>query len=254
MKLAPCDSDSAVGISLRSALADLKRRPTGNVPSLDALRCMAILLVFSAHFAGQFRASPSVARFPFFNLGWTGVDLFLVLSGFLIGAQLWKEIKRTQTIQVSQFVMRRGLRIWPLYSCFIALVALKDIAGHRQFALWADIFCVSNYFHNQVGGSWSLSSEEQFYLIAPMLILMLARFVLESEYMGLLPALWFAVVPLVRVVMLHSGVADGDIRLYTPQLIEWPFLKCGLVTFRGERLLCPSSIVQKQGSWALRVL
>lgn len=225
--LAECGD--SVEKSFRDGLADLKHRQAGNISSLDALRSLAILLVFSAHSAGEFRASPSVARFPFFYLGWTGVDLFFVLSGFLIGSQLWKEITRTQTIRLRDFILRRGLRIWPLYFCFVGLVALEDIANHRQLAVWADVFCVSNYFHHQVGGAWSLSSEEQFYLIAPVLILVLSTYVLAAKYMWLLPASWLAVVPLVRAVMLHSGAADGDIRLYTPLYSHSEGLAVGLL-------------------------
>ena len=80
----------------RGAVHDLRIRPRGNVPALDVLRSLAILLVFTAHYGAAFQAVPRVQALPIFNWGWTGVDLFFVLSGFLIGGQLWKEVSRTQ--------------------------------------------------------------------------------------------------------------------------------------------------------------
>jgi len=82
------------------------------VPLLDVLRSVAILLVFSTHFSGDFHASARVLKYPFVYYGWSGVDLFFVLSGFLIGSQLWKEVQKSGRIQVGTFLLRRGLRIW----------------------------------------------------------------------------------------------------------------------------------------------
>src|SRR5580698_8313501 len=84
-------------------LRDLARPPRGNVPLLDVLRSVAILLVFSTHFSGEFNASERVLKYPFIYYGWSGVDLFFVLSGFLIGGQLWKEVKKNGQIRVGTF-------------------------------------------------------------------------------------------------------------------------------------------------------
>ena len=72
---------------LSAAIADLRRRPRGNVPSLDILRSAAILLVFSGHVGGDF-SGLRIVKLPFIFWGWTGVDLFFILSGYLIGGQL----------------------------------------------------------------------------------------------------------------------------------------------------------------------
>ena len=100
---------------LVDGLRDLWTVPTNQVPALDALRALAIVMVITGHFpdlgAAQF---PRYARFfenPIFSFGWTGVDLFFVLSGYLIGRQLWRERQRTGSIQVGRFLLRRGMRI-----------------------------------------------------------------------------------------------------------------------------------------------
>src|SRR6185295_10684233 len=100
---------------LRTAAEDLRHRPGANVASLDVLRSLAILLVFSNHTDRAFATVDWIGNLPFVNWGWTGVDLFFVLSGYLIGSQLWKELRKSGRIQVGRFILRRGFRIWPLY-------------------------------------------------------------------------------------------------------------------------------------------
>ena len=162
----------------RSGMRDLRVRPQANEPLLDVLRTLAISFVFCAHFAGVFHAQPAVGRFPVFYWGWSGVDLFFVLSGILIGSQLWRELGKSGRIDVPRFLLRRGMRIWPLYFAFVALVLFEVVFLHRDGSgLWADALFLSNYFHCQIGGGWSLSTEEQFYILAPACLSLLAAFV-----------------------------------------------------------------------------
>src|ERR1700733_7943814 len=93
---------------LAAAITNLRDRPRGNVPSLDILRSAAILLVLSVHVGGSFNCF--LTPLPFVVGGWPGVDLFFILSGYLIGGQLWKELKATGTVQVGRFILRRGFR------------------------------------------------------------------------------------------------------------------------------------------------
>ncbi len=213
----------------KGGLSDLAHRAKGNIASLDALRSLAILLVFSGHYAGEFHARPGVFHFPFFYFGWTGVDLFFVLSGFLIGSQLWRQLKATGGIKIGRFILRRGLRIWPLYFSFVAFVALKDIYLNVPVHVWADLFCVSNYFHHQVGGGWSLSSEEQFYLIAPTLIILFAALKFKPRQMWLLPVAWLAVVVAIRAFLVARGTPDSSLSLYAPLSTHSEGLALGLL-------------------------
>lgn len=139
---------------------------------------MAVLLVICDHWVFEWvdiahLPSPSFVKFPLFYWGWTGVDLFFVLSGFLIGKQLWGELYRTGTIKVGTFVLRRGLRIWPLY--YVSMVLLLLLSSTRA-PQWPDWVMLSNYVYTRYARSWSLSTEEQFYLLIPTLLLVFRKF------------------------------------------------------------------------------
>lgn len=152
--------------------------PPGQLAPLDALRALAITMVFGAHYAGEFDVDrpgslPS-SLLRALELGWSGVDLFFVLSGLLIGRQLWTELRTTGTVAVPRFLLRRGLRIWPLYFTFVVLMALVHADQPLRAAL-PDALFYSNYVQGQVSGGWSLSTEEQFYIVVPLLLLALVR-------------------------------------------------------------------------------
>jgi peptidoglycan/LPS O-acetylase OafA/YrhL len=101
------------------------------------------------------------------------------LSGFLIGGQLWKEIGRTGKVAVGRFILRRGFRIWPLYFFTFACVLLGSLALGQNLAVrdygWSDLIFISNY-HNRgiIEGSWSLCTEEQFYIVVPIVLFFFA--------------------------------------------------------------------------------
>lgn len=200
-----------------AAFSDLANRPPNNVATLDVLRSLAILLVFSGHFARSFGAGDWVSRFPAVYFGWTGVDLFFVLSGLLIGIQLWKELQRTGSIKIPVFLLRRGLRIWPLYYAFAGFILFEGLVFHRNLSgFWADLTFLSNYFHNQIGGGWSLSTEEQFYILIPISLLLLSR-ILQLRHMWIFPVAVLAYLPLVRALMIHAyGVEAARERMYFP--------------------------------------
>jgi peptidoglycan/LPS O-acetylase OafA/YrhL len=194
--------------ALLAARANLGTAPAGNIPCLDFLRSMAILLVITGHLGGSF-SDPRIQKLPFVLFGWTGVDLFFVLSGFLIGGQLWKELDRSGTINVGRFIVRRGFRIWPLYFCLVIGLILRDLVrGASLHGYASDIFFVSNYFHCKIGGGWSLSTEEQFYLLFPAILYVASRFV-RSDRLVLIPTAWLFALPLMRWLAIHvSGLSS----------------------------------------------
>ncbi|HET9157235.1 MAG TPA: acyltransferase [Myxococcaceae bacterium] len=187
------------------ALRSLFVPPPGTFPSLDALRTAAIVLVIGNHLAvGGADLAPSPAwSFTLFRYGWTGVDLFFVLSGFLIGRQLQRELQRTDSVKVPRFLLRRGLRIWPLYFAWVAFLAL---ALGKWRGMWPDVVFLSNYFQGQVSGGWSLSTEEQFYLAVPLLLLGVQR-LFGPKGQAWMPLVLLALMPVVRGV---SAAATGD--------------------------------------------
>jgi len=202
---------------LRGGIHDLWNSPPGSIPALDILRSIAILLVFGGHFADSFGASGELLKLPFFYWSWTGVDLFFVLSGILIGGQLWKELKSTGTIHISKFLLRRGFRIWPLYFALLTMLSVEAVLHLRSAGgLTADLFFVSNYFHHQIGGGWSLSTEEQFYILAPVLLVVFSRSPLR-RHVWIGPVLLLIASAASRAFslsMTHENLADLRQRLY----------------------------------------
>lgn len=145
-------------------------------PGLDLLRALAVIVVVIYH-AGimGFPLPGRVHRF-----GWIGVDLFFVLSGYLIGSQLLKELARTQKIRLGQFFARRALRILPAY--LVVLGIYVSLPAWREYPemspLWKFIISTQNIgLHGGTAFShaWSLAVEDQFYLILPFVLLFANR-------------------------------------------------------------------------------
>jgi peptidoglycan/LPS O-acetylase OafA/YrhL len=180
----------AGGVSWRSGIMAPANRPS-HVPVLDGLRGLAIFLVLLCHFTlygGLFSGFLAPLR-PAAIAGWSGVDLFFVLSGFLITGILY-DAKGTQ-FYFRNFYIRRVLRIFPLYYGFLAVFfvgipSLVDIAAPyqqlRDEQVWYWTY-LANFkmaadgwpAHLSVGHFWSLAVEEQFYLIWPLVIHLLSR-------------------------------------------------------------------------------
>ncbi len=146
---------------------------------LDVLRGAAILLVLGHHPPGW---GAAVEGYPalrvWWRVGWAGVDLFFVLSGFLVGRLLFSEIKRTGTLGVRRFLARRAWKIWPPYLAFLCVIAaMLAWEGRDLGALLPNLVHVQNYSDAaQNGGwghTWSLAVEEHFYLVLPLLLLLL---------------------------------------------------------------------------------
>jgi peptidoglycan/LPS O-acetylase OafA/YrhL len=207
----------------REGAHELLNPPAGNVPGLDALRSLAIILVVSGHYYGEFSAAQgitlAIGRFPFFYFAWTGVDLFFVLSGYLIGRQLWRELTVRKTINIPRFLLKRGLRIWPYYFVFVAWSI--SISSRPIFSFLPDLSFLSNYFPGAVAGTWSLSTEEQFYIFVPVLLCAVGTFIsAKRQYLviiGLLLAL-----PFIRYLTLsaYHGEITHDVAV---RIIQLPF-------------------------------
>jgi len=153
---------------------------TRRIPQLDAVRGIAILLVL-IHNTDSF---PSLHLVPISTYGWMGVDLFFVLSGFLI-TDILLATKQSDGY-FRKFYVRRCLRIWPLYYSllifmFVIVPHLRPADAHaifeRSSPWWAYAFFLQNFFvaipaqaAGALGVTWSLAIEEQFYLIWPLIV------------------------------------------------------------------------------------
>jgi peptidoglycan/LPS O-acetylase OafA/YrhL len=220
---------------LLDGLRDLWTPPASQLPALDALRAAAIVMVIVGHFPdlgkAQFPRYAQLFENPVFSFGWTGVDLFFVLSGYLIGRQLWRERQQTGKVNVGRFLLRRGMRIWPLY-VFIALLS-PMLVGKWSYK-WSDWAFLSNYVPGRVDGGWSLSTEEQFYILAPLAILLCSRFLrLRGWWIALVASL--LAVSCVRWWTAHNllaaGVSVAKIKtdMYTPFHLHNEGLTVGLM-------------------------
>jgi peptidoglycan/LPS O-acetylase OafA/YrhL len=145
-------------------------------PGLDLLRAIAIVLVVVYH-AGLFGF---VLPYDVQRFGWIGVDLFFVLSGYLIGGQLLAALARGKPPQVGQFYWRRALRILPAFLVVVAIYFF--LPSWREYPTippaWKFLAFTQNF--GLRGGTafshaWSLCIEAQFYLLLPFLLLVLVR-------------------------------------------------------------------------------
>ena len=139
--------------------------------ALDILRAVAVLLVIGRHF--------DIVRW-WTMAGWTGVNLFFVLSGFLISGLLFSEYRKYGHIQVGRFLVRRGFKIYPsFYLLMCSTVAIFVLYHPHGPAPWrrfiGEFLFVQNYYDKFWSHTWSLAVEEHFYLALPVLLLLLAR-------------------------------------------------------------------------------
>lgn len=157
------------------------------IPCLNGIRAFAICLVLASHLIHSGIPQVLVCIFQFGSLGTLGVRLFFVLSGFLITEILLRELVKTGKIRLKRFFMRRILRIFPCFYSYLVILVVLSKSGLIQIEIDAILFALLymqnlNVFQNTdlfstswlVIHSWSLSVEEQFYVIYP--------FILGSQY------------------------------------------------------------------------
>jgi peptidoglycan/LPS O-acetylase OafA/YrhL len=148
------------------------QKPFRREIELDFVRGIAILLVMDFH-DGSFGLLNYLLRplhIPHF--GGMGVDIFFVLSGFLVGGLLVKEWKVKGRIDSKSFLIRRGFKIWPQYYLFLILLIVSG--RHTVRELWGNLLNIQNY----VGGvahTWSLAVEEHAYLLIVLILAIAAR-------------------------------------------------------------------------------
>ncbi len=148
---------------------------------IDFLRGIAILLVILFHD----RTLPFVGR-----MGWMGVDLFFVLSGYLVSGLLFKEYSRYQKVNAKMFLIRRGFKIYPVFYIFLAIsVALLVLApnaaatesgapatgGFEMKKLIFEALFLRNYGPGMWAHTWSLCVEEHFYFFLAFVMYLFAR-------------------------------------------------------------------------------
>lgn len=194
--------------SLKRNFRCLVQRPADHAPVVDGLRAFAVLVVVVSHmfFVTQFfipDASQQFERLPGWLTwpiqGFLGVDMFFVISGFLIGGILFREYATQRSLDLKRFFARRFLRLMPLYWVALGLSVLLVAMDNREVVqyvnveirqnvheAWKNLLYINNFFPPQeqfgaMSHSWSLAVEEQFYVLVPLLLLLFFRTPLQRH-------------------------------------------------------------------------
>src|SRR4051794_3307579 len=236
----------------------------GYIPGLDGLRGIAVIAVLLFHGGVTWATG-----------GFLGVDMFFVLSGFLITSLLLEERWRTGTIGLAHFWSRRARRLVP------ALLVL--LAGMAAYATWVptdtplgslrrDVFAtlayVSNWHFILDGGSyfarnappsplrhtWSLAIEEQFYVLWPLLFLLVARGKAKLTKLTVLIVLGIAASVTAMAALYHPGADSSRVYYGTDTRVHVILIGCGLaviVSAIGRRRADPTAPVSRWARWLL---
>lgn len=150
------------------------KKTAPRLAALDTLRGVAVMLVLGAHLPAPGGETCIALLFRAWEkIGWIGVDLFFVLSGYLVSGLLFRSWTETGRLNAARFLMRRA---WKIYPAFYALLGILVLYRHSrglstpQDLLLAEALFVQNYFPPIFPHTWSLGVEEHFYLLLPFLL------------------------------------------------------------------------------------
>ncbi|MBA57348.1 MAG: hypothetical protein CMK89_23110 [Pseudomonadales bacterium] len=173
--------------SVKRNLKALTEDSSGTFYLINGLRFFGMVWILIAHtvfvyslYNGKEVFFQSLEDSPFY-LWWIwnadkGVDLFFVVSGFLISLMLLKEQSKTGDIQLKRFYLRRYLRLTPLYAVIAIIFWFSGARNHEW--IWANLLYVNNFLHPDnmaLQWTWTLAVEEQFYLLLPLILIFIAK-------------------------------------------------------------------------------
>lgn len=173
--------------SFQENFQSIYQRRASNFAPIDGIRALSILLVLVYHtFLVYDLSNPNETVASILEkLGWAwtwawngdkGVDVFFVMSGFLISGILLRQYSKEGRINLKNFYIRRYLRLTPAYYFMLTIYWL--LSAHNSGAIWANFLYVSNFipYENQAAGwTWSLAVEEQFYFIYPLILIAILK-------------------------------------------------------------------------------
>jgi peptidoglycan/LPS O-acetylase OafA/YrhL len=209
-----------------------KVRLSGHLPGLDGVRGVAIVMVMLVHFVGDAAAQTTLQRLVVKTAGFgaLGVDLFFILSGFLITNLLYEAKGKSHYFR--DFYARRTLRIFPLYYFTLAMLFLllpaivtptPLLERPRQQQIWLWTYTANFYIAAKsswgaltyVSHFWTLAIEEHFYLVWPLVVFSFRREVLERICLAVV-----AVGLVLRIVLSLAGVSELSISVLTPCRVD----------------------------------
>jgi peptidoglycan/LPS O-acetylase OafA/YrhL len=234
------------------------RLSTRHVPALDGLRGVALLGVLLFHANG---ALPG---------GYLGVDLFFVLSGFLITSLLLAEHRETGRIALASFWVRRARRLFPALLALMPAIAIyarcfakpDELAGIRADALatlgyvanWHAIFSNKSYWElfaapSPLEHTWSLAIEEQFYVVWPLLVVLLLR--RGTKRAVLILSLALTAMSMAAMVALFDPSRTSRVYLGTDTRAAGILIGAALATFVSPDAILSRRAVRGLGRWSV---
>jgi peptidoglycan/LPS O-acetylase OafA/YrhL len=156
---------------------------SSRIPSLDGLRAVSVFLVVGLHCLQQYDGARPVSRVWFVLLnGADGVSIFFEISGFLITTLLLAEYRKHGRISLRGFYLRRAFRILPPLYTYVGLFVALGLMGRIRLR-WNDVLGALFFYYNYVRHTsmkqfehlWSIGVEEQFYLVWPLLLVLLIK-------------------------------------------------------------------------------
>ena len=189
---------------------------------LDSIRAVAVILVIAHHY-----------MYPTFPLGALGVDIFFVLSGYLITSLLAREWQEYQEIKLSHFYLKRILRLYPALLLTLVFVSPFESRANILFALfyvanWSTAFQIVPNEKHFLFHIWSLSIEEQFYFAWPLLLVFALRRGFPSKKLWLIPLTLSLLSTLERIILFLAGAEIQRIARGTDSHSDGLFLGCTL--------------------------
>ena len=197
-----------------------------HVPALDGVRGVAVMLVFISHFhwilskkTGYSQVTPWKFINRTFEAGFLGVDIFFVLSGFLITSLLLKDHANKQPGMVGRFYKRRALRLLPaLYALLIVDFFVAWLESARMDFQWRTTWRALLYLNNwnvvwnfrgsrkDLGHLWSLGIEEQFYIVWPAVVLLMLALKLHHQIIITVLSLAIAAIVVHRINLWNDDI------------------------------------------------
>jgi peptidoglycan/LPS O-acetylase OafA/YrhL len=192
-------------------------------PSLHGLRVLAIVSVVQFHITWIFAGEQGIRIDHDFTVSsltvFFGMDLFFMLSGFLIGSILLRSLQKTGSQNLKRFYIRRVSRTFPSYYVVLTYLALTTgLTATQIHNLPLEFLYVTNFLSLMRSDvvmfwGWSLALEEQFYLTVPILFFLMHRLRSDRAQLGLLCAVWFLALFIRMYIFLHRAPWH-DLQLY----------------------------------------
>lgn len=220
-----------------------RRHSIGYIPAMDGLRAVAVMIVYIFH-----------ATNPLSTGGFIGVDVFFVISGFLITALLIKEWDRFSHINFKNFYIRRALRLLPalMLMLVIYLIAtqtfLRGVIPGATEKAWGDVLIVLFYASNWtrslgfgrpdvLGHAWSLSVEEQFYILWPPILFLLLRFIPSRYWIAAIAFAGSILIAIHRINLVFQGASVERLSTGLDTRLDGILMGCGLGVLLASNLL-----------------